>query len=191
MKNLEEKKLLVPLQIQFFGDEGEENQEPTGDDNELTFDEILSVKEYKSEFDRRVNDAIIANTKNQAKKAKKQQASKVEGTQEPVEVKNPFMDKFVQAEIKLSLIENGVAPDKASKAVRLIDAEGLLDDDGEISEVELNGAIAELLKEWPELKTTKEPEEEEKKGLNFKIGGDNSKGTGNADDLIAQAFGNK
>jgi hypothetical protein len=194
------KDLLVKLQIQFFAEDGQdESNNDSADQNDeenedLTFDEILSVKEYKSEFDRRVNAAVETYKKNQAKKkpVKKEQPTVDTGQQEStVETENPFESKYVQAEIKWALAQNGVSPEKANRAVRLIDSEGLLDEDGELSAEQLNSAITELLKEWPELKGDTKEKEEDKTSIKFKIGGDNTKDKGKADDLIAKAFGNE
>ena len=152
-------KFRFPLYIQLFaeGDEGGAGSKDKDSDGEITFDEILSDTKYKSEFDRRVQKAIDTFKKNQETKKGGKETSE-EGkpeTKESGDAKaDQFMAKYAQAEIKVAMTVNGIDPQKVARAVKLIDTSEVLTDSGDVDSTKLNESIANLLKEWPELKTS-------------------------------------
>lgn len=179
-----------PLNIQLFAEEGDEaNKEADNKDDKggtgaadkdqgnkpktFTQDEVNAlIGKEKAKFQKKIKDLSGDEEK---------KPGEGEKTQE-----NPFIQKYAQAEIKASMMSNGIDPSKVARAVRLIDTTEVINETGEVDAEKLNKAIADLLKDWPELKATKD---DQKNG--FKIGGDKEKDKGNAEDLIAKAFGNK
>lgn len=181
-------KLKYPLMIQFFGEDDNGDAGDGGDGDVLTFDELLADKDYKAEYDRRVQKAIQTYEKNRKKRDSGTKGEsgpeEKEGTEAPPTV-NPFIEKYAQAEIKVAMAQNGIDPSKIGRAVRLIDHTKVLDAEGAIDAEKLNTTIADLLKEWPELAPLSDGDSK-----NFKIGADKNKQKGSEDDLIALAFGN-
>lgn len=68
------------------------------------------------------------------------------------------VEKLAQAELKAEMAIQGITPQKVARAVRLIDIQDVLDEDGQYSEKQAQKAIEDLLKEWPELKQTSQKE---------------------------------
>lgn len=174
-----------PLNIQLFADEGpdvdpEDKNQPEEDD-----------KPEEKTFTQEEVNALIAKEKARAKNKVKQKLKQEEPTEADEDVEqepqvNPYLERYAQAEIKVAMTTQGIDPNKVNRAVRLIDHNTVLTEDGDIDVEKLNGSIADLLKEWPELAPANEVE---RKG--FKIGGDGSDGKGDLGDEIAKAFGNK
>lgn len=174
--------LKFPLNIQLFADD---NEDTGADDNDQGSDEGAAGKT----FTQAEVDALIAKEKARAKKQSKKQTedtTKTDGEETSTKQEvNPYIDKYAQAEIKFAMTQNGIDATKANRAVRLIDQSTVLTEDGEVDIEKLNTAIADLLKEWPELASTKDAD-----GKGFKIGADQSKNKAKDEDLIAAAFGN-
>ena len=190
MKDLEMK---YPLDIQYFAEDPKDEEDKDDEkEDELTWEELMSIPQFKQEHDRRVNQGIESFKKNQAKKTKKVEKTVDDGEDKTTttETVNPFKDKYLSAAVQLAMTSSGIDPKKVGRAVKLIDAEDLLDEEGEISEESLTQAIEDLLKEWPELKVTTTDDEDKGKQVKFKIGSDKEKGKGTSEDLIAKAFGN-
>ncbi|MDR1794371.1 MAG: hypothetical protein LBR25_03170 [Erysipelotrichaceae bacterium] len=161
----------------------ETEQDEEEDDDELSFDDILTDKKFKSEFDRRVSKALKTFEETQKKKVK---SALGEGEEEVQSDPAALLSKYVNSEIKYALIKNGVSAEKLDRAVRLIAPEEVLDKN-EVSEEKLNSSVADLLKAFPELKGTAAGKESEKV---IKIGADRNKGGKSEDDLIKSIFGN-
>lgn len=73
----------------------------------------------------------------------------------------------MNSKIENALLKKGVTESRVVRAIRLIDKNNILDDDGEVDLSKLNTEVDDTIKDFPELIPTKE---EEKKG--FKVGGD-------------------
>lgn len=187
MKNLLAYK--YPLNIQLFAEEGdgagegadkEDKKGGTGDENKdqgdkaktFTQEEVNAlIGKEKAKFQKKIKDISGEDEKKPGEGEKSQE--------------NPFIQKYAQAEIKASMMTNGIDPLKVARAVKLIDTTEVLNETGEVDAEKLNKAIADLLKEWPELKTSKDGGKD-----GFKFGSDQKKDKGNTDDLISKAFGN-
>ena len=179
-----------PLNIQLFAEEGDEANKDADNKkgNEDTGAEDKDQGNKPKTFTQDEVNALIG--KERAKFQKKLKDLSGDEEKKPGEgekaQENPFIQKYAQAEIKASMMSNGIDPSKVARAVRLIDTTEVINNEtGEVDAEKLNKAIADLLKDWPELKSSKD---DQKNG--FKIGGDKNKDKGNAEDLIAKAFGN-
>jgi hypothetical protein len=73
----------------------------------------------------------------------------------------------MNSKIENALLKKGVSESRVARAIRLIDKNNILGDDGEVDLSKLNSEVDDTIKDFPELIPTKE---EEKKG--FKVGGD-------------------
>lgn len=95
------------------------------------------------------------------------------------------VERLAQAELKAQMAISGIDPSKVQRAVRLIDVNEVLEN-GQFSETKAIEAVNLLLQEWPELKKTKdeqqnvfsfgapdqqEQQKEEQKGIFSKIFG--------------------
>lgn len=194
------KKVMFPLNIQLFaGEEGGEGDQGggtgdggQGDDGKGGKTPPATPPADDKKFTQADVDAMIAKEKAK-QKAKYEKAfkdgdpndGKTGSTEGNHSEPNPYIEKYALAEIKASMMTNGIDPMKVARAVRLIDASEVLDETGEIDAEKLNKSIADLLKDWPELKATSVNGD---KG--FKFGSDNQKNKGTVDDLISKAFGN-
>ncbi len=186
MKNL----FKFPLDIQLFANEITDDNEDTGAKDNNQEDKTSKDKAY-TQAD---IDAAVAKEKARTKaRYEKQLKSSSDNDKEDVEAnnnatnnENPYIEKYVQAEIKVAMVQNGIDSAKVSRAVRLIDVKDVLSDEGDVDNEKLNTTISELLKEWPELAPSKDDND---KGIR-KIGSDKKENKGNVDDLIAKAFGN-
>lgn len=92
----------------------------------------------------------------------------------------------INSKIENALLKKGVTETRVARAVRLIDKNEILDNNGEIDLSKLNAEVDNTIKDFPELLPTKE---EEKKG--FKIGGDGKEETKNQNESLSSIFGNK
>ena len=99
-------------------------------------------------------------------------------------VDDVLVKKYVHAELKSAMMLEGIDPTKVARAVRLLDADSVLNEAGDVDSEKVATQIADLLKEWPELKAQGAQEK-----LGFKIGSDGSNTNTDAD-AIAKAFGN-
>lgn len=112
-----------------------------------------------------------AKGKSQKQTAKTSEASTDDQTSEQSQ-DNPFIKKYAQAEIKVAMTENGIDPKKVGRAVRLIDVDEVLTEEGEVDTEKLNTSITDLLKDFPELKTVTE---DGKKGIKIGSEGNDKK----------------
>ena len=92
----------------------------------------------------------------------------------------------INSKIENALLKKGVTETRVARAVRLIDKNEILDNNGEIDLSKLNAEVDNTIKDFPELLPTKE---EKKKG--FKIGGDGKEETKNQNESLSSIFGNK
>ena len=185
--------LKFPLNIQLFAEDGEgagsgaddkSGNEGTGTEDKdqgskaktFTQEEVNAlIGKEKAKFQKKLKDLSGSDDGDKSKEAEGKT-----GTQEA----NPYLDKYAQAEIKVAMTMNGIDPQKVARAVRLIDTSEVMSESGDVDTNKLNTAIANLLKDWPELKSAAT-------GKVGKIGADNgSGGKVGAEDLIAKAFGN-
>lgn len=193
MKNLEAYK--YPLNIQLFADEGEGAGTGADDknDNEGTGTDDKDQGSKAKTFTQEEVNALIGKEKAKFQKKLKELSSLDEGESKKNESEgkvdskksNPYLDKYAQAEVKVAMTMNGIDPQKVARAVRLIDTSEVLTDEGEVDAEKLNKAIADLVKEWPELKQSAENGRD-----GFKFGSDSKKDKGKTEDLISKAFGN-
>lgn len=95
-----------------------------------------------------------------------------------------YQVQVAQAEIKVALATQGVDTSKLHRIARLIDAENVLGETGEVNPEALNKEIETLLSEWPELKNATNT-------ASFVIGNSKETSMTNTNDDIARAFGNK
>lgn len=181
--------LNYPLNIQLFADT--DNEDTGADDNNQGNEDGANEKT----FTQAEVDALVAREKARAKRQAEKDASKASNTEainqdeaksSSVDQVNPYLEKYAQAEIKVAMTQNGIDASKVNRSVRLIDHNTVLDEDGVIDVEKLNTAIADLLKEWPELAPS-----QDEGGKGFKIGSDKNRQQGTDEDLLAAAFGNK
>lgn len=208
---MEQKKVLMPLNIQMFAESGEEtpaNETVDTSKEETTKADEKTEKEEKKYSDKEVNDI---STKNVSKALAKQlkdlgiediekaksilakakadeEASKSqdEKTKELTEKYDKARLEAINSKIENALLKKGVSESKVERAVRLIDKANILDNDGSIDISKLSTEIEATLSDFPELITKKE---EEKKG--FKIGGDGKEDKKDQSEQLANIFGNK
>lgn len=177
-----------PLDIQYYAEDA--NEDTGAEDNNQGEDE--GAKDEKTFTQAEVNELIAkekARARNQAKKQvkKKVQENTKDEVEEPSqEIVNPYLERYAQAEIKVAMAQQGVDATKVNRAVRLIDFNNVLTENGDIDTEKMNGAITELLEEWPELAPATNED-----NVSFKIGSDKDKQKGKDADVIANAFGNK
>lgn len=172
--------MTFPLNIQLFGDDNPpanpEEGNPSGGEKTFT----------QAEVDQMIKDRLKREGKGEPKTALSE--PKVTEPKEK-EVDNSVNEAMVQnyltAELKFSMTQEGVDPSKVARAVRLIDASKLADDEGIFSSEKASAEIKELLKEWPELKT-----QSTDGAGGFKVGSGGGTGKSASDDEIAKAFGN-
>ncbi len=173
------KKLLnYPLQNQFFAEEGNEGTDPADNQEEKKTEEGT-----EKTFTQKEVDAIVKERLARTKTKTTEETKTDEVKEETVATVNPYIEKYAQAEIKVAMTQQGIDASKVNRAVRLIDHNTVLAEDGSIDTEKLNTSITELLEEWPELGPA---QQDEKKG--FKFGSDDSKHKGSDDDLIADIF---
>lgn len=173
----QEKELKFNLQL--FAESGEEEVV-----EEVT-EEVVEEKKYT---DKEVNDIIAKKKAKWEKKNEKPQKeeadkSETESTEAIVE-ESPYKAMYLQSEVKVAMGQNGIDTKKIGRAVRLIDTTQVVNETGELDEEKLNQAIADLITEWPELKTGHDQE-------GFQFGADAGSQEKIEDDQLKKAFGLK
>lgn len=155
--------LKFPLNIQLFADDGDEAGSGADDKsgNEGTGAEDKNQGSKAKTFTQEEVNALIGKEKAKFQKKLKElsttddgEKSKEAETKTGTQEANPYLAKYAQAEIKVAMTMNGIDPQKVARAVKLIDTSEVLTDSGDIDSTKLNESIANLLKEWPELKTS-------------------------------------
>lgn len=117
-----------------------------------------------------------------AKAREEEEAAKSvdEKTQEAIKRAEKATLEAINTKIENALLRKNVKDEKVSRAVRLVEKNNILDKDGSVDTNKLNEEIEALLKDFPELVTSKSGEEK----VGFKIGGDGEEKAKSADDEI-------
>ena len=141
-----------PLNIQLFAEEGdgagesadkEDKKGGTGNENKdqgdkpktFTQDEINAlIGKEKAKFQKKLKDLSGDEEKKPGEGEKSQE--------------NPFIQKYAQAEIKASMMSNGIDPSKVARAVKLIDTTEVINETGEVDAEKLNKAMVETSTEY-------------------------------------------
>jgi len=190
------KKVQIPLNIQLFAEGGEEsiadNQNVDTSKEETTkADEKKETKseEEKKYSDKELNDISLKNEKKalakqlkdlgiddiekaksilaKAKEDEEANKSQDEKTKELTQKYDKARLDALNSRIENALLRKGVNDSKVERAVRLIDKNNILDNNGEIDGSKLTTEVEDVIKDFPELITKNE---EDQKG--FKVGGD-------------------
>ena len=184
---------LMPLNIQFFAESGEEEAKEDGASKETPKDNTnkeTPKTEEKKYSDKDVNDISTKNVSKAlakqlkdlgiddvekaksilAKAREEEEAAKSvdEKTQEAIKRAEKATLDAINTRIENALLRKNVKDEKVTRAVRLVDKQNILDKDGSVDTNKLNEEIETLLEEFPELVTSKSSEEK----VGFKIGGD-------------------
>lgn len=163
-----------PLNIQLFSEDGGNGgaEGASGEDEDISFDELLTDPVYKAEFDRRISKAIKKFNANQSKKAaplegaaKGTEVGGTEAAQNPSEP-NVWQQRAIASEVQLALVGRGIT-DKAklARVSRLISSDSVVDANGAIDAEALDGEIDNLMAEFPEFAPTKEDNEKQAGGV--------------------------
>lgn len=206
-----EKIQTIPLNIQIFAESGEEgtaNEDtaPKGDVKQTDTAETQKVEEKKY-TDKELNDISLKNTNKAlakqlkelgiedvekaksilAKAKEEEEANKSvdEKTQEIMKQRDKALIEAINSKVENALLKKGVSDKKVERAVRLIDKNNILDEQGEIDNSKLATEIEATLKDFPELITKKEEE-----NIGFKIGSDGKEDKKYQDSQLASVFGN-
>ena len=141
-----------PLNIQLFAEEGdgagesadkEDKKGGTGNENKdqgdkpktFTQDEVNAlIGKEKAKFQKKLKDLSGDEEKKPGEGEKSQE--------------NPFIQKYAQAEIKASMMSNGIDPSKVARAVKLIDTTEVINETGEVDAEKLNKAMVETSTEY-------------------------------------------
>ena len=117
-----------------------------------------------------------------------------QNTQQPVET--PAVDaqiaevrsQYVGAKVESVMATSGIKPEKIERAARLVDKSKCVDKDGNPDTEKIKTEIEELLKDFPELKTTTE-----EGSAGFKFGANSGSGTTESEvsSKVSAIFGNK
>lgn len=190
---LEKVQTLMPLNIQYFADGGEEEAKDNGASKETPKENTnkeTPKEEEKKYSDKDVNDISTKNVSKAlakqlkdlgiddvekaksilAKAREDEEAAKSvdEKTQEAIKRAEKATLEAINTKIENALLRKNVKDEKVTRAVRLVDKQNILDKDGSVDTNKLNEEIESLLEEFPELVTSKSKEEK----VGFKIGGD-------------------
>lgn len=206
---LEKVQTLMPLNIQFFAESGEEAAKEDGAKETASND---GAKETQKEDEKKYSDKEMndISTKNVSKALAKQlkelgiddvekaksilakareeeEANKSvdEKTQDLTKQRDKALLEVVNSKIENALLRKGVKDEKVERAVRLVDKNNILNEKGEIDSSKLTTEIEAVLKDFPELIAKKE---EEKVG--FKIGADGKEDKKDQSNEISNVFGN-
>lgn len=207
---MEQEKVLMPLNIQFFADGGEDAAKEDGADNNAQQDNTNKESqkaEEKKYSDKEVNDISTKNVSKAlakqlkelgiddvekaksilAKARKEEEANKSvdEKTQELTTQRDKALLEVVNSKIENALLRKGVNDEKVERAVRLVDKNNIVNEKGEIDSSKLTTEIETVLKEFPELITKKEDG-----GVGFKIGGDGKEDKKDQSSELSNIFGN-
>lgn len=207
---MEQEKVLMPLNIQFFADGGEDAAKEDGADNNAQQDNTNKESqkaEEKKYSDKEVNDISTKNVSKAlakqlkelgiddvekaksilAKAREEEEANKSvdEKTQELTTQRDKALLEVVNSKIENALLRKGVNDEKVERAVRLVDKNNIVNEKGEIDSSKLTTEIETVLKEFPELITKKEDG-----GVGFKIGGDGKEDKKDQSSELSNIFGN-
>lgn len=108
-----------------------------------------------------------------AKEEEEKSKSVDEKTQEAIKKAEKATLEAINTKIENALLRKNVKDEKITRAVRLVDKKNILDKDGQLDESKLSAEIEDLLKDFPEL-ISKSNKEDEK---GFKIGDDGKEET--------------
>jgi hypothetical protein len=184
----------MPLNIQLFAESGEENandnvtstnnvddsKKGTEEDNKksvktYTDEEVngISTKNVNKALAKQLKDlgiedvekakAILAKAREDEEKNK----TSDDKSKELTDKLNKATVEIVNGKIENALLRKGISENKVERAVRLINKSNILEEDGTIDSSKLATEIEEVLKDFPELLSTKKEEK-----IGFKIGGD-------------------
>lgn len=184
----------IPLNIQLFAESGEENandnvtstnnvddsKKGTEEDNKksvktYTDEEVngISTKNVNKALAKQLKDlgiedvekakAILAKAREDEEKNK----TSDDKSKELTDKLNKATVEIVNGKIENALLRKGISENKVERAVRLINKSNILEEDGTIDSSKLATEIEEVLKDFPELLSTKKEEK-----IGFKIGGD-------------------
>lgn len=184
----------MPLNIQLFADSGEGNandnvtstnnvddsKKGTEEDNKksvktYTDEEVngISTKNVNKALAKQLKDlgvediekakAILAKAREDEEKNK----TSDDKSKELTDKLNKATVEIVNGKIENALLRKGISENKVERAVRLINKSNILEEDGTIDSSKLATEIEEVLKDFPELLSTKKEEK-----IGFKIGGD-------------------
>ena len=208
---MELKKVLMPLNIQFFADGGEDGakEEVTKEDTSKdSADKDTSKAEEKKYSDKEMNDISTKNVSKAlakqlkdlgiediekaksilAKAKEEEEANKSvdEKAQELTSQRDKAIAEAINSRIENALLRKGVKDEKVERAVRLVDKNNILNEKGEIDSSKLTTEIEAMLKDFPELVASKE-----NTNVGFKIGGDGKEDKNNQSAELSSIFGNK
>ena len=184
----------IPLNIQSFAESGEENandnvtstnnvddsKKGTEEDNKksvktYTDEEVngISTKNVNKALAKQLKDlgiedvekakAILAKAREDEEKNK----TSDDKSKELTDKLNKATVEIVNGKIENALLRKGISENKVERAVSLINKSNILEEDGTIDSSKLATEIEEVLKDFPELLSTKKEEK-----IGFKIGGD-------------------
>ena len=184
----------IPLNIQLFaeGGEGNANDNVTSTNNVddskkgTEEDNKKSVKTYTDEevngiSTKNVNKALAKQLKDlgiediekakailaKAREDEEKNKTSDDKSKELADKLNKATVEIVNGKIENTLLRKGISENKVERAVRLINKSNILEEDGTIDSSKLATEIEEVLKDFPELLSTKKEEK-----IGFKIGGD-------------------
>lgn len=140
----------------------------------------VPVNATKEELDAIINEASNKDMKGESGEKKK---PGVEEFSKEVE-KNT---RYVNAELKIALLQADVKREKIDRAINLIDKSKILDD-GEIDNDKLAEEIESLTKDWPELLDSKK---EDNSSIGFVVGSDGKEEKSTDGAKLSEIFGNK
>ena len=156
-------------------DEKKESKDTKTEEKKYSDKELndISLKNEKKALAKQLKDlgiddiekakSILAKAKADEEASKSQDEKTKELTQKYDKARLEVMN----SKIENALLKKGVSESRVARAIRLIDKNNILGDDGEVDLSKLNSEVDDTIKDFPELIPTKE---EEKKG--FKVGGD-------------------
>lgn len=156
-------------------DEGVKETEKKSDEKKYTDKELndISLKNEQKALAKQLKElgiddvekakSILAKAREDEEKSK----SVDEKTQEAIKKAEKATIEAINAKIENALLRKNIKEGKVTRAVRLVDKNNILDENGSLDESKLNTEIEDLLKDFPELIAKNE---ENKKS--FKIGDD-------------------
>ena len=156
-------------------DEKKESKDTKTEEKKYSDKELndISLKNEKKALAKQLKDLGIDDIEKaksilaKAKADEEANKSQDEKTKELTQKYDKARLEVMNSKIENALLKKGVSESRVSRAIRLIDKNNILDDDGEVDLSKLNSEVDDTIKDFPELIPTKE---EEKKG--FKVGGD-------------------
>lgn len=153
----------------------EEKKETKSEEKKYSDKELndISLKNEKKALAKQLKDLGIDDIEKaksilaKAKEDEEANKSQDEKTKELTQARDKARLEAINSKIENALLRKGVSESRIERAVRLIDKQNILDNDGEIDLSKLNTEVEETIKDFPELVPTKEEDKQV-----FKIGGD-------------------